>query len=730
VCVFGAMTGTNSSLGLPLLLGSERTRTGHDLCKVVEEALQQEEPHGSAAMKQKPGCARAWWGRAVCKLDRYFALTHRGSDFSTEFRAGTTAFLAAANNFVVNATIMQHAGVKAEDTVVSGAFCAGVACILSGLLSNLPLGLMPSIGPNVFLAFSLVATGVVGTDQALAISGACGLSLLLLSLTPVLKVVLGLVPLCIKYGLIIGTGLLSALIGLKSIGVVVPDTGPAQDIVALGELRDVRIAITSVFLIIMASMLHRGVKGAVLIGMLGATVTDWVLNGDAPDTLIALRSFKTHSLDLSILLGSFAWLQVGALLLMLLFSISGAVIGSGRMAGLLTQDGAVPGSTAVYVVCGAATMLSAACGTSPIFVSMSAAAGIRDGGRTGLTSLVVGFWCLLTAFVFSPMASAIPACAVAPVLILVGVSMVGEATEVAWWNTQEALPAFLCAVFQPFTYSVANGIYAGLGMSAVLFFTTGTFLAYLPNRRKQLADDVISATSVRDLSTRTIRAVHSQQSIVQSIAQSTGRCGSITPGVPPQRSISRGISQHTGKVGSITPGVQQDTSLPRSHKSAAHLPLSRSQTVLQQRFGFSEHDLNDMQKSHSAEELEDSVITPAFSRQGRENRLKAMRLIERAAEIVGLDAAEIQKVVEDRMLGGARSVESHLVGGIAGWEADLVHAVRSNSEMASAGVPIDADPPFVAAAARRVRFRQGTHGDLEVVQQQDSAQEQQDLESR
>jgi len=110
--------------------------------------------------------------------------------------------------------------------------------------------------------------------------------------------------------------------------------------------------------------------------------------------------------------------------------------------------------------------------------------------------------------------------------------------------------------------------------------------------------------------------------------------------------------------------------------------------------------------------------------------LKAMRLIERAAEIVGLDAAEIQKVVEDRMLGGARNVESHLVGGIAGWEADVVQAVRSNSEMASAGVPIDADPPFVAAAARRVRFRQETRGDLEVIQQQESAQEQQDLESR
>merc|ERR1712039_574145 len=122
------------------------------------------------------------------------------------------------------------------------------------------------------------------------------------------------------------------------------------------------------------------------------------------------------------------------------------------------------------------------------------------------------------------------------------------------------------------------------------------------------------------------------------------------------------------------------------------------------RFGFSEYDLSNLRTSQSAS--------------------------ERAAEMVGLDAEEIQKVVEERMLGGARNVESHFGGGIASWETDLVKAVRANSDMAEVGVPLDAEAPFMAAAARRVRFRQATHDGLEVIQHLESEQEQLDLEAK
>jgi len=151
------------------------------------------------------------------------------------------------------------------------------------------------------------------------------------------------------------------------------------------------------------------------------------------------------------------------------------------MAGLLKDDGGTSGQTAVFICCGLGTMMSAFLGTAPICVSMSAAAGIREGGRTGLVSIVIGLLSILMAFILSPLAAAIPHCAVAPVLVLVGVSMAGETHDVEWWNMQQALPAFLCAVFQPFTYSITNGINVGIFMALALFFTTGTFRDYLPS---------------------------------------------------------------------------------------------------------------------------------------------------------------------------------------------------------------------------------------------------------
>lgn len=642
---------------------------------------------GAAFAKARPPV-----GSMRRRLDDYFLMSRRGSDISTEIRAGTTAFLAASNNFVVNAHIMQHAGIDPSVSVISGAFSAAFTCILCGLLSNLPLGLVPSVGPNVFLAFSLVAKGVVNTDQALAISGATGIMLLFLSLTPVLKVVLGLVPLCIKYGLIMGTGLLSALIGLKSIGVVVPDTGPSHGIVALGRLDDLPVYIAAVALIIMASMLHNGVKGAVLIGMLGATLADWILNGDMPGEFVKLGHVTPHAVEFSVLLDPSSWVQVFALLLMLLFSISGAVIGSSRMAGLLSEEGTVPGSTAVYVVCGLGTLLSSLLGTSPIFVSMSAAAGVREGGRTGLTSIVMGVWCLLTAVLLSPIAAAIPPCAVAPVLILVGVSMVGEAKEVAWWSMQEALPAFLCAVFQPFTYSVSNGIFAGMTMSCVLFFTTGEFVTYMPGYRQRIEAEVEAlitpavGTSDKWL---TARHVVKQLAVAKSIGDSLS-----SPGFR--------IGKHNSEAHRAHNQVTTSNSWSLPDDSNVADRLKRNQIgKMARRFSFNVQDLEAMQENEEAPEPA-PMIRGAFSAVGRNARLQAVDLIDKAAALIGLDPAEVHKAVEERLHAG-RSVEAHCMGGVSASEANLARII-SESCGDIHGMS-ENHAPLIAAAARRNRQR-------------------------
>jgi len=239
----------------------------------------------------------------------------------------------------------------------------------------------------------------------------------------------------------------------------------------------------------------------------------------------------------------------------------------------------------------------------------------------------------------------------------------------------------------------------------VLFFTTGTFLTYLPGHRKHLEEEVQSSvkSSVQDLQAIAMAKTHSQKYILQSLAQ------------------------HSGAHGGATPGLQEKRPNLSAAKTNPHLPSrNRSQTVLQQRFGFSDHDLNRLEKPHTvSEDLSEADTRTALSRAGRENRLIAMKLIERAAKIVGLDADEIQKVVEERMLGGARNVEGHFIGGIANWESDLIKAVASEGHMA--GSPVGSEAPYIAAAARRLRFRHMTCGDVEVMQHSQS--EQMDIEA-
>lgn len=186
-----------------------------------------------------------------------------------------------------------------------------------------------------------------------------------------------------------------------------------------------------------------------------------------------------------------AWSNIVALHFMLVFMISSSIVSTARTAGLMAPAGSVRGRTSVFLVCGLATFISGALGSAPIFVSMAASAGVHDGGRTGIVSIVVGVYSLVTSLLLSTVVAGVPHCAIAPVLLLVGVSLMGEAHEVRWKDIVSALPAFFAAIFQPFTFSVAHGLHAGLGMSIILFVTTGRFILYMPRLQKRLGMDVV-----------------------------------------------------------------------------------------------------------------------------------------------------------------------------------------------------------------------------------------------
>lgn len=398
-----------------------------------------------------------------------------------EFGAGTTAFLASANNFVLNAAILSSL-TDSKQAVVASAFSSGVTCILSGFTSNLPMGIVTSLGPNIFLA-SIVRSGQFTPLGAFAISATSGFLLFLIAATPILTLVLSVVPLYIKYGLVIGTGLFTAL---KAVGKIISHDGA----LAFTHLLSLEGSIAVVFLVVVTSLTHLKVKNSNMIGMLGGTLAYWLVSGNWPREFVDVHSIQPVVPDFGVFStggAGVAWLQVVSLSLLVLLSISGSLIGSADMAKLLQSNGDVPGGTAVYACCGLGTMISAFLGCSPVFISMSASAGIAEGGRTGLMAIVLGLYCLLTAFFLSPLASAIPHCAIAPILILVGIHMFHQVRHIDWNNLAEALPAFLCVIVQPYTSSVEDGMYAGLAFSFILFMTTGAFLAFLPERLEFLA---------------------------------------------------------------------------------------------------------------------------------------------------------------------------------------------------------------------------------------------------
>mmetsp|Transcript_96794 Transcript_96794/g.159394 ORF Transcript_96794/g.159394 Transcript_96794/m.159394 type:complete len:427 (+) Transcript_96794:1-1281(+) len=408
--------------------------------------------------------------------------------------------------------------------------------------------------------------------------------------------------------------------------------------------------------------------------MLAGTVAYWVVSSEWPTSYVQLSQPHFRRLDFNVLLNQNAWPQVFALLLMLLFSISGAVIGCGRMAGLLKEDGGVAGSTAVYVTTGFSTMLSAWLGSSPVFISMSAAAGIRDGGRTGIVSIVIGLLSILTALFFSPLASTMPHCATAPVLLLVGFGMLGEAKEVRWWNTQEALPAFLCAIFQPFTYSVSNGIYAGVGMSFILFITTGSFLAYLPQEfQKKLG--MLPLEEADDSSINDFVNSATLPMLRQTSGNSFGR-------------LATGEQAFVwGKSGSLHVFNTAETS---PHGPQAGMPMGQS---------------NPSPAMH-LQPTSEPCLRSAFQRLAP--RRKAVQFLEGGAKTLGLNE-EARKTINFKLTsGGARNVEGHWAGGVPAVksEAALTSLLRSMEEAGShqelcAAELMAREAPMVAAKTMR-----------------------------
>jgi AGZA family xanthine/uracil permease-like MFS transporter len=411
-------------------------------------------------------------------LERLFDLRGHGTTLRTEVVAGLTTFLTMAYIVVVNPVILGAAGMPVAAVAVATCLASGFGCILMGLLSNYPLALAPGMGLNAYFTYTVVKGMGLPWQTALGCVFLSGVAFLVLTVAGVRQLIVSAVPRSLFAAVAGGVGLFIAFIGLADAGIIVAKPGT---MVGLGSLTTPTAAIAMLGLLLIAAFQSRGVKGAVLFGILLTAAVAWVfgLAHFAPGAYslsdLSATAFKLDlrqalslkgGLGLSLLEIVFVFLFVD------MFDNIGTLVAVTKRAGLIAPDGSIPRLNRILLADSSAMMLGALAGTSPVTSYIESAAGVAVGGRTGLTAVVVGILFFCTLF-FAPLVQAIPSAATAPALVLVGALMMGALAEVDWADPGAAIPAFLTVIMIPLTYSIANGLAFGITSHAVLKLVRG-----------------------------------------------------------------------------------------------------------------------------------------------------------------------------------------------------------------------------------------------------------------
>ncbi len=436
-------------------------------------------------------------------LERYFKITERGSTVGREVRGGIVTFFTMAYIIVLNPLII---GTQEDSTggflgggdgpnlamvAACTALVAGVMTVLMGVVANYPLALAAGLGLNAFVAFGIAKLPEMTWADAMGLVVLEGLIILVLVLTGFRKAVLLAVPAPLKTAISVGIGLFITVVGLVDAGFVrKAEGGPLGELGVGGFLAGWPLLVFVIGLTIIIALHVRGVKGAILTGILVTTVlsiivesifhiggqtnaegemvnpTGWGLNiPTLPDSIVAAPQFGMLG-DFS-LLGSFekvgfvsAALLVFTILLADFFDTMGTMVAVGAEGDLLDEQGNPPNSQRILVVDSLAAAAGGAAGVSSNTSYIESAAGVGEGARTGLASVVTGILFLLATFL-SPLVAIVPYEAATPALVLVGFLMMQQVKDIDWDDLEIAIPAFLTIILMPFTYSITAGIGAG-----------------------------------------------------------------------------------------------------------------------------------------------------------------------------------------------------------------------------------------------------------------------------
>ncbi len=396
----------------------------------------------------------------MTSLDAFFELKKHNSSVRVESIGGLTTFLAMAYITVVNPSILAEAGMDFGAVFVATCIAAAFGSIVMGLHANYPIAQAPGMGQNAFFTFGVVLGMGHSWQTALGAVFISGLIFIAMSVLPIREWLVNSIPRNLKLGMAAGIGLFLGFIALRNAGIVVDH--PAT-LLALGEIWSFEPVACILGFVVIAALSARKITGAVIIGILFATVIGW-LSGEAEFVgVVAMPpSLAPVFLQLDIA-GALQLSMVTAILSMLIvdvFDTAGTLVGVATRANLVGDDGKLPRLRRALLSDSTATVVGALTGTSSTTSYIESAAGVEAGGRTGLTAVVCGLLFLACLF-FAPLAQSIPAYATASALLFVACLMARSLADIEWNDVTESAPAVIAAIAMPLSFSIAEGI--GLG---------------------------------------------------------------------------------------------------------------------------------------------------------------------------------------------------------------------------------------------------------------------------
>ena len=393
-------------------------------------------------------------------LEKLFAFNTKETTVRTEITAGITTFLTMAYILAVNPNILGETGMDKGALFTTTVLMSALPTIFMALYAKLPLALAPGMGLNAFFAYTVCL--VMGYSWQFALTAVFleGLVFLLLTVTNLREKIVDVIPNALKNAISAGIGLYIAFIGLQGAGIIVNNDAT---LVSLGDLTTGSALLGAIGIIVTSILLVKNVKGALLWGILATTLIG------IPLGVTQINGVFSTPPSIEPIFMQFEWTQiftkemiiiVFTFLFVDLFDCIGTVIGVANRAGLIKEDGKIPHLKEVFMVDSVSTAAGAVMGTSTVAVYVESAAGVNEGGRSGLTAFVTGI-CFLLALFFAPLFLAIPAAATTPVLVLVGLMMMSSVLKINFDDYAEAIPAFICVLLMPLTYSISEGIVLG-----------------------------------------------------------------------------------------------------------------------------------------------------------------------------------------------------------------------------------------------------------------------------